>query len=242
MLNKNGASVHWVAVARLPTQFGEFTAHAFVAGNAERNSSGNLASGNLTSGHPATHYLTSEHPTTEHLACVMGDVADDEPVLVRVHSECVTGDVLGSVRCDCGEQLEMSLQAIANEGRGVLLYMRDHEGRGIGLRRKLKAYELQDEGHDTVEANLHQGLPSDARDYTHAVHMLEHLGIRKIRLLTNNPAKLKGLADLVVERVPLQTTPLPENIHYLKTKRDKLGHFLGDGLEILAGSEGNSNS
>ena len=173
---------------------------------------------------------------------MLGEIKDDEPVLVRVHSECITGDVLGSQRCDCGAQLEMAMEIIGTAGSGVLLYLRDHEGRGIGLEHKLRAYELQDAGRDTVEANLLQGLPADARSYAIAAQMLAHLGVRKVRLLTNNPVKLQELADLgieVTERVPLLTLPSEENIRYLRTKRDKLGHLL-ENLEAESSSLGNS--
>jgi len=192
---------HSAVTARIPTRFGEFTARVFADKSSNR----------------------------EHLACVLGDLSGEEPVLVRVHSECLTGDVFGSQRCDCGQQLEMALEIIGAAGRGVLLYLRDHEGRGIGLRRKLLAYELQDAGHDTVEANLHQGAPIDARDYNIAAEMLNQLNVSSIRLLTNNPAKIEQLANLgimVSERVPLETVPSQENIRYLQTKRDKLGHIL----------------
>ena len=173
---------------------------------------------------------------------MLGEIKDDEPVLVRVHSECITGDVFGSQRCDCGAQLEMAMEIIGTAGRGVLLYLRDHEGRGIGLEHKLRAYEMQDAGRDTVEANLLQGLPADARSYAIAAQMLAHLGVRKVRLLTNNPVKLQELADLgieVTERVPLLTLPSEENIRYLRTKRDKLGHLL-ENLEAESSSLGNS--
>jgi 3,4-dihydroxy 2-butanone 4-phosphate synthase / GTP cyclohydrolase II len=163
------------------------------------------------------------------LALVMGDVTTPEPVLVRLHSECLTGDVLGSQRCDCGRQLDTALGAIASEGRGVLVYLRQ-EGRGIGLLNKLRAYGLQDKGLDTVQANLHLGFPADPRDYTIAGQILRDLGIQQVRLLTNNPRKRSGLEDLgltVVERVPIVIPPNVANRHYLATKRDKLGHLLG---------------
>ncbi len=164
----------------------------------------------------------------EHVALVMGDLSTPEPVLVRVHSQCVTGDVFGSQRCDCGAQLDEALKRIAEEGRGVLLYMRQ-EGRGIGLHNKLRAYALQDDGMDTVEANRALGFPADRRDYGIGMQILVDLGVRQMRLLTNNPSKRAGLVgyDLeVVERVPLLTKPNPHNIRYLETKRTKLGHFL----------------
>ena len=164
----------------------------------------------------------------EHVALVMGDLSTREPVLVRVHSQCVTGDVFGSQRCDCGGQLNEALKRIAEEGRGVLVYMRQ-EGRGIGLHNKLRAYALQDDGMDTVEANRALGFPADRRDYGIGMQILVDLGVRQMRLLTNNPSKRAGLVgyDLeVVERVPLLTEPNPHNIRYLETKRTKLGHFL----------------
>lgn len=164
----------------------------------------------------------------DHLALVKGDVATGEPILVRVHSECLTGDVLGSQRCDCGEQLHRAMEMIDQEGRGVILYMRQ-EGRGIGLINKLKAYELQDKGRDTVEANLELGFKADLRDYGIGAQMLLSLGIHKMRLMTNNPKKLIGLQGYgidVVERVPIQAVTTKNNKNYLKTKRDKLGHLL----------------
>ncbi|WP_188316594.1 bifunctional 3,4-dihydroxy-2-butanone-4-phosphate synthase/GTP cyclohydrolase II [Solihabitans fulvus] len=165
----------------------------------------------------------------EHIALVYGDLGDGADVLVRVHSECLTGDVFGSLRCDCGPQLDAALEAVATEGRGVVLYMRGHEGRGIGLMHKLQAYQLQDDGADTVDANLAQGLPADARDYGTGAQILCDLGIRTMRLLTNNPAKrvgLEGYGLTVVDRVPLPISPNPENLHYLRTKRDRMGHEL----------------
>jgi 3,4-dihydroxy 2-butanone 4-phosphate synthase/GTP cyclohydrolase II len=154
-------------------------------------------------------------------------------VLVRVHSECLTGDVLGSLRCDCGPQLDAALAAVAAEGRGVVLYVRGHEGRGIGLMHKLQAYQLQDAGADTVDANLALGMPADARDYGTGAQILVDLGVRSMRLLTNNPAKragLEGYGLTITGRVPLPIRPNPENLRYLRTKRDRMGHDL-DGLE-----------
>jgi len=165
----------------------------------------------------------------EHAALVMGDISTPEPVLVRVHSQCVTGDVFHSLRCDCGEQVELAMNRIAEEGRGVLVYMRQ-EGRGIGFCNKIRAYALQDsEGLDTVEANEALGFPADRRDYGIGMQILVDLGLKKIRLLTNNPSKRVGLEGYgleVVERIPIIAQPNPHNMHYLKTKRDKLGHLL----------------
>src|SRR5436189_1278666 len=185
---------------RLPTEHGEFTAVAF------------------------RETMTGKH----HLALVRGDVADVQNVLVRVHSECLTGDVFHSLRCDCGEQLEQAMRQIAREDRGVLLYMAQ-EGRGIGLLNKLKAYELQENGLDTVEANLELGFPADAREYGIGSQILADLGLSTIRILTNNPKKISGLEGYgltVVEQVPIETSPHDENRQYLATKRSKLGHRL----------------
>jgi 3,4-dihydroxy 2-butanone 4-phosphate synthase / GTP cyclohydrolase II len=168
---------------------------------------------------------------TEYVALVLGDVASATNVLTRLHSECLTGDVFGSLRCDCGAQLEAAMAAIAAEGRGVVLYLRGHEGRGVGLLSKLQAYELQDAGADTVDANLELGLPADAREYSAGAQMLADLGVRSIRLLTNNPAKVRGLTDCGVDitaRIPLETEVTPYNLRYLVTKRDKLGHQIDD--------------
>jgi 3,4-dihydroxy 2-butanone 4-phosphate synthase/GTP cyclohydrolase II len=195
------SQVEYVATSKLPTEFGEFKAVGY----------------------------RSRIDGIEHVALVMGDVADGEPVLVRVHSECLTGDVFASKRCDCGPQLHAALRQIAREGRGVLLYMRGHEGRGIGLLAKLQAYELQERGFDTVEANLELGMPADARDYGTGAQILVDLGIKSMRLLTNNPAKRAGLEGWglsIVERVPIEMEPTAENLQYLITKRDKMGHTL----------------
>ena len=174
---------------------------------------------------------------SEHVALVLGDIADGAPVLARVHSECLTGDTFGSLRCDCGPQLRAAMAAVTAERRGVVVYLRGHEGRGIGLAHKLRAYELQDAGRDTIDANLDLGLPADARDYGTGAQILADLGVRSLRLMTNNPAKLAGLEGYglrIVDRVPLPVYPHPENIRYLRTKRDRMGHalpHLGDELE-----------
>jgi 3,4-dihydroxy 2-butanone 4-phosphate synthase/GTP cyclohydrolase II len=179
---------------------------------------------------------------TEYVALVLGGVADGKDVLTRLHSECLTGDVFGSLRCDCGAQLEAAMTAIAAEGRGVVLYLRGHEGRGVGLLGKLQAYELQDAGADTVDANLELGLPADAREYSAGAQMLDDLGVRSIRLLTNNPAKVSGLTACGVDitaRVPLPPAVTPYNLRYLITKRDRLNHEIE--LNGIAASAGNDH-
>jgi len=197
-----------VAVTRLPTEFGEFVARGY----------------------------RSTVDGVEHIALVHGDIGDGLGVLTRLHSECLTGDVLGSRRCDCGPQLQASMSAIIAEGRGVVVYLRGHEGRGIGLLHKLRAYELQDTGRDTVDANLDLGLPADARDYGTGAQVLTDLGVTSVRLLTNNPVKAEQLARYglpVTERVPLAVRPTAENLRYLRTKAERMGHdldhVLGDG-------------
>jgi 3,4-dihydroxy 2-butanone 4-phosphate synthase / GTP cyclohydrolase II len=193
--------VERVAEARVPLRYGEFTAVGY----------------------------SSSYDDREHVAFVFGEVGDGEDILVRVHSECLTGDVFGSLRCDCGPQLDAALAAVAREGRGVVLYIRGHEGRGIGLLHKLQAYQLQDAGADTMDANLALGLPADARDYGTGAQILVDLGVRTMRLLSNNPDKRSGLEGYglrIVDRVPLPTHANPHNLRYLQTKRDRMGHDL----------------
>ncbi len=177
----------------------------------------------------------STYDDREHIAFVYGDIGDGQDVLVRMHSECLTGDVFGSLRCDCGPQLQASLEAVAAEGRGAVVYLRGQEGRGIGLMHKLQAYQLQEAGRDTYEANLDLGLPADARDYGTGAQILVDLGIRTMRLLTNNPAKragLEGYGLTVIGRVPLPVSANPHNLRYLTTKRDRMGHQI-DGLDAV---------
>ena len=188
------------SLARLPTRHGPFSARAYtVVGQA-----------------------------VEHVALSLGELAGGAPVLVRIHSECLTGDVFGSRRCDCGPQLDLSLARIAAEGRGVVVYLRGHEGRGIGLSHKLRAYQLQDAGFDTVDANVQLGFPVDMRDYSAALAILGDLGVFRLRLMTNNPDKLRHLSTPpfeVVERVPVLVNADEESRRYMETKRDRMGHL-----------------
>ena len=202
---QNDKLVRRIASARIPTDFGEFTAVAYES------------------------VLDGEH----HVALVKGDVDGRQDVLVRVHSECLTGDVFVSLRCDCGPQLHGAMAAIAEEGNGVVVYLRGHEGRGIGLAHKLRAYSLQEEGFDTVDANLELGLPSDSREYGIGAQILVDLGVTTMRIMTNNPSKYGGLEGFgldITDRVPIESSPNPENIEYLRTKRERMGHLL-EGLD-----------
>ncbi|MET0911765.1 MAG: GTP cyclohydrolase II, partial [Acidimicrobiales bacterium] len=202
---QNEKLVRRIAEARIPTQWGDFTCYAYES------------------------LLDGE----QHIAMVRGAVQGEENVLVRVHSECLTGDVFGSMRCDCGIQLDSALARIAEEGLGALVYLRGHEGRGIGIGHKIRAYSLQEEGRDTVDANLDLGLPIDNREYGIGSQILVDLGITTMKLMTNNPAKYGGLEGFgleVVERVALEALPNPENIEYLRTKRERLGHLI-EGLD-----------
>jgi GTP cyclohydrolase II len=187
---------------------------------------------------------TNNQDDKEHLALVMGSVHQESRVLVRVHSECFTGDVLGSRRCDCGEQLQRAMQMIAEIGTGVIVYLRQ-EGRGIGLLDKLRAYNLQDQGYDTVDANLALGHQPDLRDYTIAARILEDLGVRSVRLLTNNPGKITRLEELgipVVERVPLESTIYADNAYYLFTKAQRMNHLLNLAIVPVIPSNGNGKN
>ena len=199
LLNTNEGRMEYIASCKLPTPWGDFTMHGF-----------------------------EEVGAREHIALTLGAIDDGFPVLSRLHSECLTGDALFSLRCDCGFQLEAALSAIATEGRGVLLYLRQ-EGRGIGLMNKIRAYQLQDVGADTVQANEWLGLPADMRDFRSAFYMLEQLGVSRVRVMTNNPRKIEALRGAgidVVERVPLEVGRNPHNDCYLDTKASKLGHIL----------------
>ena len=198
---KNEKHVELFSQSELPTKFGNFKSFAY----------------------------RSKIDGITHLALVAGDISDGENVLVRVHSECLTGDVLGSLRCDCGDQLHLAMKTIADHGRGIILYVRGHEGRSIGLMNKIAAYGLQDKGRDTVQANIELGLPADARDYGTGAQILVDLGVKTMRLLTNNPAKRAGLEGYglkIVERLPLIAQPNEKNIDYLATKKKKMGHDL----------------
>jgi GTP cyclohydrolase II len=200
MADRPADSVTQVALAALPSRFGQFSVAVFYVGAS----------------------------TAESLALMCGRLGGETTPLVRLHSECLTGDVLGSLRCDCGEQLQASLELMSEAGAGVLLYLRQ-EGRGIGLANKIRAYALQDAGLDTVDANLALGLPVDRREYASAAAILLHLGVRRVRLLTNNPLKHAALEQHgieVVERVPLMVPPNPTNHHYLRTKANRMGHLL----------------
>lgn len=201
--------VERVSTVKLPTEYGNFIAHAY-------------------------RWILDDDPDRLHIALVKGEVREEDDVLVRVHSECLTGDVFGSLRCDCGAQLHKAMEMVEREGKGIVLYMRQ-EGRGIGLYKKLKAYELQEKGMDTVEANIKLGVSPDLRDYGVGAQILFDLGVRKLRLMTNNPKKVIGLAGYglkIVERVPIEVEPNPYNSDYLRTKKEKMGHLLHQNGDI----------
>ncbi len=214
-MDKGQVAVERAAEAEMPTQFGSFKIIAY----------------------------ENTHDNCTHVALVKGDVSNGDPVLVRVHSECLTGDVFASLRCDCGGQLHAAMSQIEKEGRGAILYLRQ-EGRGIGLVNKLKAYQLQEEGYDTVEANQKLGFQADLRDYGLGAQMLVDLGIRSLKIMTNNPKKIVGLEGYglkVVERVSIEETPGCHNEKYLQTKKDKLGHLLGQSCRTIYGSDSSKN-
>ena len=201
--------VEKVSTVKLPTEYGNFIAHAY-------------------------RWILDDDPDRLHIALVKGEIREEDDVLVRVHSECLTGDVFGSLRCDCGAQLHKAMEMVEREGKGIVLYMRQ-EGRGIGLYKKLKAYELQEKGMDTVEANIKLGVSPDLRDYGVGAQILFDLGVRKLRLMTNNPKKVIGLAGYglkIVERVPIEVEPNPYNSDYLRTKKEKMGHLLHQNGDI----------
>lgn len=201
--------VEKVSTVKLPTEYGNFIAHAY-------------------------RWILDDDPDRLHIALVKGEIGEEDDVLVRVHSECLTGDVFGSLRCDCGAQLHKAMEMVEREGKGIVLYMRQ-EGRGIGLYKKLKAYELQEKGMDTVEANIKLGVSPDLRDYGVGAQILFDLGVRKLRLMTNNPKKVIGLAGYglkIVERVPIEVEPNPYNSDYLRTKKEKMGHLLHQNGDI----------
>ena len=199
--NRHERLVERFSSARIPTKYGDFSAHIY----------------------------RSSLDEVEHLAFVYGDLNTDDPPLVRVHSECLTGDVLGSLRCDCGSQLDTAMRLVSENGSGAIIYLRGHEGRGIGLGHKMRAYALQDEGLDTVDANVALGFPPDSREYGIGAQIIADLGIQKMRILTNNPKKYGGLQGYnleIVERVPLISGLNPENVRYLKTKEERMGHLM----------------